>query len=71
MDDDDDEFDTSGCQGGDRNLLRDELQSLDKNVLDFYGVVLDFNKFGQQVAKTTKRRSKPGNNQGDLSKLNR
>lgn len=63
--DDDDEFDTSNC-GSNRNELRDELQSLDKNVLDFYGVVLDFNKFGQQVAKTTKKRGKrwlPGNNQ--------
>lgn len=57
--DDDDEFDTSECnnnRNGDNQLLRDELQSLDKNVLDFYGVVLDFNKFGQQMAKTTKKR---------------
>lgn len=45
MDEDDEEYDTSE-QGGNRNELRDELQSLDKNVLDFYGVVLDFNKFG-------------------------
>ena len=48
MDDDDDEFETSEYGGGDgnRNELKDELQSLDKNVLEFYGVVLDFNKLG-------------------------
>ena len=70
MDDDDDEMDTSEC-GGNRNELKDELQSLDKNVLEFYGVVLDFNKFGQQVAKTTKTRNmpwKPGNYQGDVNR---
>lgn len=35
-------------------LLREDLQSLDKNILDFYGVVLDFDENGQQMAKTTK-----------------
>lgn len=44
---DDDECDTSENNNRNGNyLLRDDLQSLDKNVLDHYGVVLDFNEFG-------------------------
>ena len=52
---DDDEFDSidGDCKHNNK-LLRQDLQSLDKNILDFYGVVLDFDEFGQQVAKTTK-----------------
>jgi len=52
---DDDEFDSidGDCKNNNK-LLRQDLQSLDKNILDFYGVVLDFDEFGQQVAKTTK-----------------
>lgn len=44
---DDEELNESESYEGDRKgFLRDELQSLDKNVLDLYGVVLDFNEDG-------------------------
>ena len=69
---DDDEFDSidGDCKNNNK-LLRQDLQSLDKNILDFYGVVLDFDEFGQQVAKTTKQRNKvttTRNNQGNIAK---
>lgn len=56
---DDDEMDSIDADNKNHNkLLKEDLQSLDKNILDFYGVVLDFDQFGQQMAKTTKRRKK-------------
>jgi hypothetical protein len=53
---DDEELDESeSFEGNRKGFLRDELQSLDKNVLDFYGVVIDFDENGQQVARTMKK----------------
>jgi len=44
---DDDELDSIDAENKNHNkLLREDLQSLDKNILDFYGVVLDFDQFG-------------------------
>jgi hypothetical protein len=40
---DDEEMDSIDNENKNNNkLLREDLQSLDKNILDFYGVVLDF-----------------------------
>ena len=52
---DDEELSSNDSTNG-NYLLRDDLQSLDKNVLDHYGVVLDFNEHGKQMARTTKRK---------------
>lgn len=35
-----------GDYKNENRLLREDLQSLDKNILDFYGVVLDFDENG-------------------------
>ena len=44
---DDDEMDSmEGDYKNENRLLREDLQSLDKNILDFYGVVLDFDENG-------------------------
>lgn len=44
---DDDEMDSIDAENKNNNkLLREDLQSLDKNILDFYGVVLDFDENG-------------------------
>lgn len=50
---DDDEVDL-------QHQLHDELLSLDKNVMELYGTLVDYNEFGPQLVRSLRNRRKRG-----------